>query len=262
MPLNPLDLSNVESIDAPVNPLMRPGKSLDDLRETADCPTHGAYLVRSGSIRCMVAHNPGGCPDCLRTARAEGLLADSNIPARFAACEFDNYEADTPKQLKVLDACWAYAREFAGHLAAGRGLIMLGNPGTGKNHLATAICKALRAKRHTVLRVKAAEFLDAYWAKDFDQRDAWIREMARVHLLILDEVGRSSKTDNAQNAFFRLIDSRYEAVRPTMLLSNLDRQGVIDVLGEAAYDRLTEAGAQRLTFDWASRRAATGRAGA
>lgn len=135
---------------------------------------------------------------------------------------------------------------------------MCGNPGTGKNHLATAMAKAIKAQRMTVLRVKATEYLDAYWAKEFGERDTWLRELAKVHLLILDEVGRSSSTANAQNAFFRLIDARYEAMRPTVALSNLDRQGLIETLGDAAYDRLTEAGAQRLTFDWESRRSTTG----
>jgi DNA replication protein DnaC len=256
MPLNPLDLSNIPEIDFPGLPST--GKALDDFREMADCPTHGQYLVRDS----VYSHNPGGCPDCLRIARAESLLSTCNIPARFAACEFDNYEVENDKQRRVLDACQAYASEFKGHLAAGRGLIMLGNPGTGKNHLVTAIGKALRAQRFTVLRVKATEFLDAYWSKEFGERDEWLKGLSRVQLLVLDEVGRSSKTDNAQNAFFRLIDARYEAVHPTIVLSNLDRQGVIEVLGEAAYDRLTEAGAQRLTFDWQSRRAQTGRGAA
>jgi DNA replication protein DnaC len=256
MPLNPLDLSGLPDIDFPF--LIGATGSLVDYREMADCPTHGQYLVRDSQY----AHNPGGCPHCLRTARAEDLLSTCNIPARFAACEFDNYEVETEKQHRVLEACQAYAAEFKGNLAAGRGLIMLGNPGTGKNHLITAICKALRAQRFTVLRVKASEFLDAYWAKEFGERDEWLKSLARVQLLVLDEVGRSSKTDNAQNAFFRLIDARYEAMRPTVVLSNLDRQGAIEVLGDAAYDRLTEAGAQRLTFDWQSRRAQTGRGAA
>ena len=252
MSSNPLDIPDVQT---PAGSFGR----LDDLREMAQCSTHGEYLVLESRGVYVFAHNPGGCPHCLRAKRTESLLSASNIPARFADCDFGNYVAETPKQRRVIDSCIAYADEFESHLSAGRGLIMVGNPGTGKNHLATAICKAVRAKRRSVLRVKAVEFLDAYWGKEFRERDAWLRELADVHLLILDEVGRSSSTANAQNAFFRLIDARYEMLRPTMVLSNLDRQGLIAELGEAAYDRLTEAGAQRLTFDWQSRRATTGR---
>lgn len=251
MSLNPLDVSGVQT---------RPGsgRTLADLRDMEVCDVHGPYVVRQTIDGTVYAANPGGCPHCLSTKRAAGLLSASNIPARFAHCDFDNYLTETDKQRLVLDVCRAYAADFESNLAAGRGLILLGNPGTGKNHLATAICKAVRASKRTVLRVKASEFLDAYWGKDFKEREAWMQELAAVHLLILDEVGRSSSTASAQNAFFRLIDARYEAVRPTMVLSNLDRQGVIDVMSEAAYDRLREAGACRLTFDWQSLRASVG----
>lgn len=263
MPLSPLEVPYMPQVIEPgsinTTPQVGTGRSVEDLRETAECPTHGPYLVQAAQGGRVFAYNPGGCPDCLRAARAEGLLSASNIPARFQPCDFDNYEVESPAQQRVLDACQAYAKDFSVHLQAGRGLIMLGNKGTGKNHLATAICKAVKAQRFTVLRVKSAEFLDAFWGKEFAERDAWLRELARVHLLVLDEVGRASATANAQNAFFRLIDARYEAMRPTIVLSNLDRQGVIDVLGDAAYDRLTEGGAQRLTFSWESRRASTTR---
>lgn len=250
MSLSPLELSPFE-----VEPGRGSGRSLADYREMANCEKHGPYVVREADGGQIFARNPGGCPDCKRAARVESLLDACNIPQRFADCGFDNYVTTTEKQKRALEACKAYAEEFAQNLAAGRGLIMCGNPGTGKNHLATAMAKAIKEQRKTVLRVKATEFLDAYWAKDFGERDAWIRELALVHLVFIDEVGRSSSTANAQNAFFRLIDARYEAMRPTIVLSNLDRQGLIDVLGDAAYDRLTEAGAQRLTFDWESRRA-------
>lgn len=251
MSLSPLDVSGVQTKPGS-------GRTLADLRDMEVCDVHGPYVVRQTIDGTVYAANPGGCPHCLSAKRAQGLLSASNIPTRFAHCDFDNYLTETDKQRLVLDACRAYAADFESNLAAGCGLILLGNPGTGKNHLATAICKAVRAAKRTVLRVKASEFLDAYWGKDFKEREAWMQELAAVHLLILDEVGRSSSTANAQNAFFRLIDARYEAVRPTMVLSNLDRQGVIDVMSEAAYDRLREAGACRLTFDWQSLRASVG----
>lgn len=249
MPLNPLDCSVI-----PIRkfaPLAR----LSDLREIARCELHGDYLIRSAEGGTVLVHNPSGCPACVRAARVGRFLSATNIPARFADCNFDNYDAETDKQKRVLAACREYADGFASHLAAGRGLILVGNPGTGKNHLATAIAKNVSKQGYVVLRVKASEFLDEFWAKDFGERDAWMRRLSSVCLLILDEVGRTSSTANAQNAFFRLIDGRYEVMRPTVVLSNLDRQGLIDVLGEAAYDRLAESGTKRLTFDWESRRA-------
>jgi DNA replication protein DnaC len=58
---------------------------------------------------------------------------------------------------------------------------------------------------------------------------------------------------------FRLIDGRYEAMSPTLVITNQARAELVETLGEPAYDRLTEGGSQRLVFDWPSRRAAMNR---
>lgn len=254
MQLNQLDLPRVpENATA-----TRPGASVDALREMDSCEKHGQYLVRSGSVRHMVVHNPGGCPQCLAERNASRLMHESNMPARFASATFDSYLASDPKQARVLAVCRDYAENFATYRQQGRCLVMCGNPGTGKNHLATAISKALHASGFTALRVKASEFLDAYWAKEFKERDEWLRGMFRVDLLIVDEVEKCSKTENARNAMFRLIDGRYEAMAPTLVITNQARAELVETLGDPAYDRLTEGGSQRLVFDWQSRRASVG----
>jgi DNA replication protein DnaC len=258
MQLNQLDLpESPYSLPGP-----RAGASVDALREMASCEKHGQYLVRSGSVRHMVAHNPGGCPQCLAERNASRLMSESNMPARFADATFDSYEAENAKQARVLAVCRDYADNFATYRKQGRCLIMCGNPGTGKNHLASAIFKTLKANRFTALRVKASEFLDAYWGKDFSERDEWLRGMFRVDLLIVDEVEKASKTDNARNAMFRLIDGRYEAMLPTLVITNQARSELVETLGEPGYDRLTEGGSQRLVFDWESRRGQTDRGAA
>src|SRR5262249_24881542 len=133
-------------------------------------------------------------------------------------------------------------------------LVMCGSKGTGKNHLATAIMKRLRVDGFTVLRVKAAQYLDAFWAKGFDEREAWICDMTWVDLLMIDEIGRSSNAKAAEDALFRLLDGRSEAVMPTLITTNLDRAGLVEVLGEAMFDRLKEGGGRRLTLSWDSYR--------
>jgi DNA replication protein DnaC len=228
--------------------------------ERAECPAHGYYVIREElSGYGVVARNPGGCPQCLAERNASRLMAESNMPERFADCTFDTYQTESAKQQAVLDVCRDYAENFGQYRKQGRCLVMCGKPGTGKNHLATAIVKVLRAKRFTSLRVKASEFLDAYWGKEFAERDEWLRGMFRVDLLIVDEVEKASKSENARNAMFRLIDGRYEAMLPTLVITNQNRVELVETLGEPAYDRLTEGGSQRLVFDWGSRRAAVGK---
>jgi DNA replication protein DnaC len=223
-------------------------------QEFEQCEAHGEYplnvLCKDGHARRL----PQGCPTCLRQKNAMRLLAESNIPKRFADCDFDNYEATTKEQRHVLSRCEKYANEFAKYRDDGACLLLCGRVGTGKNHLATAISKRLLGDGYSVLRVKASQYLDAYWAKSFDERESWLKSMAAVDLLMIDEIGRSSSAKAAQDAFFRIFDARYEAQLPSLIATNLNRDELIEVLGDATYDRLTQGGSIRLTFDWVSKR--------
>jgi DNA replication protein DnaC len=223
--------------------------------EFMNCETHGRYQINVKSetgVRFLAAH----CPVCFKQRASARLLSESNITPRFADCDFDNYVVTHgAKQEKVLKSCRSFADGFEQNHKSGSCLLLCGNPGTGKNHLATAICKQVMKSGYSVLRVKASQFLDMYWSKGFDERDKWLSELAKGDLLFFDEIGRSSETKNAQDAFFRLIDARYEAVLPTIIATNLNREELIEVLGEAAYDRMRQGGSTRLTFDWESVRA-------
>lgn len=223
-----------------------------------ECEAHGQYPLNMQDERGGERWYPGGCPVCRKQEQAARLLAASNIPKRFVDCDFSNYEATTEDQQRVLRRCEAYANDFAKYRDSGACLLLCGRPGTGKNHLATAISRHLLDAGFSVLRVKASQYLDAYWSKSFEEREAWLKGMAGVDLLMIDEIGRSSQAKAAQDAFFRLLDARYEAQLPNLLATNLNREELIEVLGEATYDRLTQGGSIRLTFDWDSHRAKKG----
>ena len=216
------------------------------------CNTHGEYALNTLDEHGTERWIPHGCPICRRQESAARLLAASNIPKRFVDCDFSNYEAATDDQRRALKRCEVYARDFEKYRDDGACLLLCGRPGTGKNHLATAISRRLLADGYSVLRIKASQYLDAYWSKGFDEREAWLKGMASVDLLMIDEIGRSSNAKSAQDAFFRLLDARYEAQLPNLLATNLNRDELIEVLGEATYDRLTQGGSVRLTFDWDS----------
>ncbi len=242
--------SAIAAVKAKPTPTPRPF-----VPQFAECETHGQYPMNMQDERGGERWFPTGCPICRKQENAARLLAASNIPKRFVGCDFDNYEASSDEQQRVLRRCEVYAREFGKYRDAGACLLLCGRPGTGKNHLATAISRRLLADGYSVLRIKASQYLDAYWSKGFDEREAWLHGMASVDLLMIDEIGRSSNAKSAQDAFFRLLDARYEAQLPNLLATNLNREELIEVLGDATYDRLTQGGSVRLTFDWDSFRA-------
>lgn len=221
----------------------------------ATCPQHGQYPLNMIDENGVERWFPSGCPVCNKQEKVAKLFADSNIPVRFIDCTFDNYVVSSPQQQRVVDRCKGYASEFSQYRKSGGCLLLCGRPGTGKNHLATAVIREVLAAGYTALRIKASQYLDSYWAKTFAEREPWLQGMANIDLMIIDELGRSSNAKAAQDAMFRLIDARYEAQLPNLITTNLNREGLIDVLGEAAYDRIAQGGSFILTLNWDSYRA-------
>lgn len=78
--------------------------------------------------------------------------------------------------------------------------------------------------------------------------------MVEPDLLILDEVGVQHGSDTEKLILFEIINGRYEAARPTIVISNLDAAGLEQFLGERAFDRLREGGGRLVVFDWESHR--------
>jgi DNA replication protein DnaC len=239
------------------------------------CETHGAYPLGTidpdGTMRW---HSPG-CPACRRDAAAQALVSRAAIAPRFAHCTFDNYEvegsagaaqdarlaAQIEERRGNRDACRAYAQDFARMRAQGACLVLRGLPGTGKNHLATAIAREVLARGYSVLNATAHGLIRRIrdtWDRapgEKDEREV-LRELAQVDLLIIDEAGRHyGARDGRDNIeLFQVIDARYRALMPTLVISNLEREALRASLGEAAFDRLREGGGRMLHFDWPSYR--------
>jgi DNA replication protein DnaC len=71
---------------------------------------------------------------------------------------------------------------------------------------------------------------------------------------VLDEVGVQYGTDAEKQIAFEIINTRYENLRPTIIISNLNAAELTTFIGERVMDRLKENGGRLLVFDWPSHR--------
>lgn len=233
-----------------------------DWQEFGQCEQHGRYALNYRDERGSERWHPAGCTHCARQAFARRLLERAEVGPLFQHCTFDNYRVQNEGQLLALSVCRNYADQFRERHARGQCLILRGNPGTGKNHLAAAILLAALDQGFSGLQATAFELVarikETWQRGDSAAREEreldMIRKFARVDLLVIDEVGRQFGREADQILLFHILDGRYRNGLPTIVLSNRATDEIRQYLTPAGYDRLRQQGGQLINFDWDSAR--------
>ncbi|WP_218056085.1 ATP-binding protein [Gilliamella sp. wkB108] len=256
-------------------------KEIDGLSVTetiANCQLHGEYKKWSRKITMMATIKTETiCPVCAKekvdqikqqiadkkakTKELEitKLLSWAEIPKRFELCTFDNYLPGNKSAERNLRICKAYAEKWEDRLKNGGGMVMVGLPGTGKNHLAVSIMKEIiKNHQHYVLLTSVNKIIREYrstWSKDTTKSESEvIAEFSSPELLVIDEVGVQYGSDSERLIIFEIINTRYEEMRPTILISNETREQLAEIVGERVIDRMKDGGGCELVFDWESYR--------
>ena len=234
------------------------------------CSTHGPFESRNYLGRVW-----SRCPHCsdefareqkrqaehqareaLRLAW-ERRIGQSGIPERFRDRTLESFVASTEGQRKALAFAQSYADNFDQVMRSGRGALFIGQPGTGKTHLACGIALQIMRTNRTVLFttvMRAIRKVKDSWTSGAQTEGEVMATLAYPDLLILDEVGVQFGSEFERHIMFDLLNERYERRRPTIMLSNLPASYVTEYLGERVVDRLREDGGLLVVFDWQSHR--------
>ena len=223
-----------------------------------DCPRHGRYPISMVDEQDVVRYMAPVCRICAAEHTSRRLMESAAIPRRYIDCNFANYVAEVPGQQTALEVCRDYAEHFGERARKGSCLILCGNPGTCKNHLASAIARTVLSMGRSVLHVTAYDVIARIrqtWQRGIGNSTELevVRGFAEVDLLIIDEVGKTFGSDGERVHLFEVIDHRYRDMKPTIILSNEEVGGVEKYMGPAAFDRLCQDG-ELLIFDWQSYR--------
>lgn len=255
-------------------------------KNTALCSIHGEYIqttYKNGRIT--------KCPDCEReneeqriadentklkeeaekrkSRRIDELLGKSGIPKRFQDKTFDNYQLseDNDNQEEVFNRVVAFSEEFKpsseeskpSQEHSGRCIVMIGDTGTGKSHLACAVASHVIKEYGGTARFTSVSEINrlvreskGYNAK-YSETEV-IEAFGNYDLLIVDEVGIQSGSDAESRALFDVFNARYQNMKSTIVISNLNQAQVREALGQRIFDRLKEGGGEVLVFHWRSHR--------
>lgn len=185
-------------------------------------------------------------------------ISDSGIPDRFLNRTLDNYLVSDGnlKQDKILKYCIDYAKNFSDHKKTGLSFLMLGLLGTGKTYLSIGIALEVMKNGHSSVFTTASRMLRAikdtyHKGSEFSEKQV-LATYETCDLLIIDEIGVQTGSDYEKNIIFDVINSRYENVRPTIILSNLSIDECKLYLGERVFDRMRECGGKAFLLDWPS----------
>ncbi|KKM01886.1 hypothetical protein LCGC14_1789960 [marine sediment metagenome] len=130
------------------------------------------------------------------------------------------------------------------YLDAHENILLIGNPGTGKTHLATAMghsaCAQGRRVRFFSVTGLVTQLLEA---REDRQLDRLLKRLEKLQLLILDEFGYVPFSKTGAELLFEVVSRAYER-QSIILTTNLPFEHWTEILGN---ERLTGALLDRIT---------------
>ncbi|MDD4877360.1 MAG: ATP-binding protein, partial [Dehalococcoidales bacterium] len=181
----------------------------------------------------------------------ESRRSSSGIPPRYMTAKFETFKAGS--QDNALNKCKEYAEEYpVGEKPRGYRSLYLWSTnswGTGKTHLASAICHCILDRWDGTGRLPYIIFtsepdlfrrIQATYSYDFQEQRTKesesdiINQIASADLVVLDDVGKEPRSDMrfVRRTLFAIINARYDSQLPLVVTANLNPTGLKSHLDE------------------------------
>jgi DNA replication protein DnaC len=165
-------------------------------------------------------------------------IKGARFPVMKELADFDFSCISSPNKQRVLEL----AR--GGYIQKAEPILLVGNPGLGKTHVATGLALAACRQGHRVRFYNAAGLVNELIAAQDEHRlSKFLAAALRQQLIVLDELGFIPFSPTGAQLTFQLCSSLYERVA-MIVTTNLRFTDWVQVFGE---ERLTAALLDRLT---------------
>ncbi|MCL6243794.1 ATP-binding protein [Acinetobacter sp. ANC 7200] len=183
----------------------------------------------------------------------------AKLPARHANSGFKDYIVKNIGQQNAKQHCTAFTKDFK--QGVNRNLIMVGRTGTGKTHLACAVARNILESRKYARYITSEDMgneIANAWKKPDDTESNAIHRFTEYDLLILDEYGLHDRHENRLQLVHKVLYARYDAAKPTMLISNMTMAELQKDLGDRLWSRFQHDGLVIVECNWADQRVGGG----
>jgi DNA replication protein DnaC len=160
--------------------------------------------------------------DCFLQTQAKHLLSASEIPVRYADCDFSNYETggnDGLATAKLKIEAWA-----AQYPIDRTGLLLIGPSGVGKTHLSVATLKQLTQKGVHCLFCDYRELLkkiqNSYNPSVQTTELDLLRPVFETEIVLLDDLGAVKPSEWVWDTVSLILNARYNDKLTTLITSN------------------------------------------
>lgn len=170
--------------------------------------------------------------------REERRIKAARFPVLKELADFDFSCVSSLNKLQVLDL----AR--GSYIQKAESILMVGNPGLGKSHLATGLALAACRQGYKVRFYNAAGLVnELILAQEKHQVPRLLASTLKYHLIVLDELGFIPFTPSGAQLMFQFCSALYERVA-VVVTTNLRFADWVQVFGD---EHLTAALLDRLT---------------
>lgn len=164
--------------------------------------------------------------------RIERIIKNSKMSKRNLSYKFDNFEPNNSNR-KVFNNLKNYSEKLVKGIEK-KGLILVGNNGVGKTHLACSIANKLIENGIPVIYGTLinlfAELRNSYDTYNNISEMEIIKLYENVELLIIDDLGKEKPSEWGLEKLFTIINSRYEKNLPVIITTNYNQNSLVERL--------------------------------
>ena len=161
--------------------------------------------------------------------KVEKIIKNSKMSKRNLSYKFDNFEINNCNK-KVFNNLINYSEKLVNNIEK-KGVILFGNNGVGKTHLACSIANRFIEKGIPVIYGTLinllAELRNSYEIDNNISEMEIIKLYENVDLLIIDDLGKEKPSEWGLEKLFTIINSRYENNLPVIITTNYNQNSLI-----------------------------------